>query len=238
MRDGKECLQVGERAVVDALYEAFQCAKEAAVGNEQKRKCRCDRRGQNALLHGELVGQVICVVYLDLAGDRGANLAVFDLGRIADADRVDCRFGAPAEGNDVAVGGKAMSDIVGDCETLVARAQQYLRRSKRASAEDHNIRGDRVVADNVLAIIAQQGEGNLPASGLVLGNVRHLDVCEQFRAVVLCIGQVCQRDSVLGADVASAAAITTARAGALLETGSVDAVIKADSDGRSNGGVA
>ena len=50
---------------------------------------------------------------LDLARDAGADVEALDLGGMADADGVDRQLGAVAEGDDVAVGGEALAQPVG-----------------------------------------------------------------------------------------------------------------------------
>ena len=112
MRHCEERLQLGERTLVDAVDEALQRAEQAAVGNEQNGKHRRERRRQHAFLHAQLVGEVRLVVDLKLAGNSGADLGAFDLGRVADADGVDRFAGAVAEGDDVAVGREALADAV------------------------------------------------------------------------------------------------------------------------------
>ena len=143
VRHGKERLQARERPLVDAGDQALERAQQPAVGDEQRRQDRRQRRGQHAFLDGQAVGEVLLVDDLDLAGDAGADVEALDLCRVADADGIDGELGAVAEGDDVAVGREAFAQPVGKGQALLARAQQDLGRAQRAGSQHDHVRRHR-----------------------------------------------------------------------------------------------
>ena len=70
-------------------------------------------------------------------------------------------------------------------------------------------------------------EVDAPAALAGLGDVAHLGVREDLRAVPRRVGQVGERHRVLGADVAAAAAVAAARAGGLRHAGRIDGRVEA-----------
>ena len=68
---------------------------------------------------------------LDLAGDAGADGIAHEFRRVADADGVHALRAAKGEGDDVAIGGEALAEAVGQAEAH-ARASGAGSRSSRA----------------------------------------------------------------------------------------------------------
>ena len=77
------------------------------------------------------------VVQLDLAGDAGADGGADEFRRMADADAVHALLAAERKGDDVAIGGEALAETVGDRQPLLARAQQNFGRAERAGGQHH-----------------------------------------------------------------------------------------------------
>ena len=82
-----------------------------------------------------------------------------------------------------------------------------------------------------VAVVILALEVDPPAALRRLGDVADLGVREDVGAVAHRVGQVGERHRVLGADVASPAAVAAARAGGLRDAGRVEAGLEADDDG-------
>ena len=202
----------------------MQRAQQSAVGDEQRRQQRRQRRGQHALLDGQALGKVVRVDDLDLARDAGAHVQPLDLGRVADADGVDGQPGTVAEGDDVAVGGEAAAQPIRHGQPVLARAQQDLGGAQRAGRQHHHVRRhDAGAACSVLPI-----EVDAPPAVGSLGDVAHLGMREDLGPVPRRIGQVGERHRVLGADVAAPAAVAAMGAGGLRHAGRIDRRLEAD----------
>ena len=183
-----------------------------------------------------LLAQVCLVDDLDLARDAGAHIDVSHLERVTEADGVDGGLGAVAEGDDVAVGGEARAEPVGERQALLARAQQDLGRAQRAGRQHHDVCFDGRGRFGAAAV--EPLEVHLPAAAAVLGQVAHPRMCVNLRAVANCVGEIGERHRVLGADVAAPATVAAARAGRLRDAGGIDAILEAHHHRRCHGPLA
>ena len=229
MRHGEEGLQTGKRPIVDASHEALQRAEHAPVRQEQRWQSGSERRWQHPFLYCQAPGELVGVDNLDLTGDACADIDAFDLARMPDAHGVDRNVGAVAEGDDVAIGGEAVAESVGHDEALLAGAQKDFRRAQRPSCKYDHLRGHAMGgAPAAIRFI----EEYLPAVIGNLCNIANTGVSEDLSAPVRGEGQIRQRDGVLGADIATAAAISAACAGRLCHTGWIYSLLEADCDWR------
>ena len=76
-----------------------------------------------------------------------------------------------------------------------------------------------VISAGAAPFVIQAREVHAPAAVGALGDMAHAGVREDLRAVAHGVGQIGERDRVLGADVAAAAAVAAARAGGLRDAG-------------------
>ena len=72
------------------------------------------------------------------------------------------------------------------------------------------------------AVLIQAAQVHCPRSVGALGDMAHAGVREEFRAVARGVGEIGQRDGVLGADIAASAAVAAARAGGLGDARAID----------------
>ena len=108
--------------------------------------------------------------------------------RLADADAVDDDVVVVGEGEDVAVAGEALAEMLGDGQALLARAQQNFGRAQSTGGEDDHIGRDRLVGGGkFLALMPERIEVDAPAPALG-ANMRDADLGEDFGAVVVGVG--------------------------------------------------
>ncbi len=181
--------------------------------------------------------RVLGVVKFELARHGGADFKALNLRRIADAHGIHRRFGAVSERDDVAVGGKTLSDLVGNGQACIARPQQNFRRAQCAGGKHDDRRFDRDFGHRP-ALRPDDAGGDVPEPVRAFANDVDLEPREQLRAMTHGIRQVGERHGVLGAEVAARAAVAAAIACSLRHARRVDGVFEADGDARRHDGAA
>ena len=150
-----------EKPLVHVLAEARR-----ASGHE-RRQHGCQAGRDRSLLDHHAVLEPLGVAQIDEAGDAGPDGTRLGGGRVADADAVDGNVVVVGEGQDVAVAGEALAELLGDGEARRARAQEDLGGAQRAGGEHDDIGGDRLVGGGeFLALEPQRLEIDAPAPAL------------------------------------------------------------------------
>ena len=244
VRHDQEGLRVVDGAAIGSKRQALDLAADlrqqvAAVGvaaddlgarrhDGGKEWAQAARDG--ALLDHHAVVELLRAAQVDQAGDgrpdRPLARQAWAIGRRldAEADPVDRHVVVVAEGQDVTVAGKGGAETGRRRQTALMGAQQDLGRAQRAGRQHHDARRNACLVGREIAPaqpLRHVADGPSLAAPL---DRPHADTAEDLRAAGHGVRQVVHQRGVLGADIAARAAIAAQRAGALMDTGAVDAV--------------
>ncbi len=126
-----------------------------------------------------------------------------------------------------------LAEAVGERKPEFARAQQDLGRAERAGGQHHGLGRDGA-RTRLLAIGG--GEMDAPMGALAL-DMADGELGEDLGAMGVRVGQISERDGVLGADIAARAAIAAQRAGGLRDAGGIDGLGEAHHHRGGDGGL-
>ena len=181
-----------------------------------KEECRRERGGddpwRDTFLDNQPVGDILGRAHVDHAGNAGPRIGILRDIRSANTNRIErlrsqriallfsLQVTVIGEAQRIAIAREIRPQPVGQRQSLLARAEQYLRRPQRARAED-----DMVGRDAARALSSPFAIGldmDAPARSVAF-DPQDLDLREDVRPVVRGIGQVVHQRGVLRPDIAA-----------------------------------